>query len=129
MRIVELDDELLVEVIEILSRCSCRRIMSCSEQETKKVLLLEPQYSWPASCFIVRIQHLGDRLRRDLCIDRLEVVAGVEGCEVELLRRLGAPQPEPVGRVHAIAKDRHVPGGTAHEFSGEPTGRAGDDCR
>ena len=71
--------------------------MSCSEHETKKYCCCEPQLLAGLG-LVVRIEHLGDRLRRDLLVDGAVVVADVERVEVERLGRLGLPQPQHVGR-------------------------------
>jgi hypothetical protein len=59
---------------------------------------------------VVGVQHLGDRLRGDLVLDRLVVVAGVEGVQRERLDGARAPQRQHVARVDAVTLDGRVVG-------------------
>src|SRR5208337_120322 len=71
----------------------------------QEILLLEPQL--PASLGAVAgVQHLGEVLRAHLRLDGLRVAAGVEQAQVERLPAgPGAPQPEDVDRLGAVARD------------------------
>ncbi len=81
----------------------------CSEHDTKKILLQEPQ---PLALFglVVGVEHLGDGRGADLVHDRSVVVAGVERLQRERLDRPGGPQRQHVARVHPVPLDRGVVG-------------------
>ena len=86
----------------------------------KKVLLLKPQAA-PLIGAVVGIEHLGDRLRADLLFHRPVVIADVEGMEVEGFGRIGAPEPQPITGVDAIAQHGHIMGNADGLFIGNPT--------
>jgi hypothetical protein len=89
--------------------------MSCSEHETKKYCCSS------RSCrLVVRVEHLGDGLRRHLLVNRPVVVAVVEGLEVERLRGLCAPEAQQVGVRRTIAGDRSVVGHAGHHVPRDP---------
>ena len=101
MGVVELDGELLRKVLQAARcRAACRRIMSWSEQETKK-------YCWrsrsalPASGSSLGYSTLLMFCAVDHVVDGAVVVAHVEGLQVERLAGLGLPQPE---QVHVAAR-------------------------
>ena len=95
---------------------------SCSEQDTKKYCCSR-RSRLPASGSSFGIEHLGDGLRDDLVLDRLVVVAGVEGLQVERLDGPRAPQRQHVAGVHAVALDRRVVGDALEHPSAAPSGR------
>jgi hypothetical protein len=66
--------------------------------------------------------NLGDRLRGDLVLDRLVVVAGVEGFQRERLDGPRAPQREHVAGVDAVALDGRVVGDTFQQPTRHPPG-------
>ena len=99
------------------------RIMSCSEQETKK-------YCWASrSCFpyvrlVIGVEHLSDGLGADLLVDGPEVVPYVEGGKIERFSRLRLPEPKEVSRVHPVSQNGRVVGDpldTRRESSGPGT--------
>ena len=67
---------------------------------------------------VVRIEHLRDRLRLHLVLDRAVVVAVVERREVERLDGLGFPQAQRVAGADAVAEDRRVVGDARTSVSG-----------
>ena len=76
-------------------------------------LLAEPQ-PFALLELIVGVEHLGEGFRLHLAQDGAGVVAGIEGGEIEGIRRRRRPQPQGVGRVHAEAEDRCVVGHADH---------------
>ena len=75
----------------------------------KENLLTEPQ---PLALFqfVVGIEHLGEGFRLHLLQHGPGVIPGIERGKVKGIRGLGSPEPQGVGRVHAIAQDRGVIG-------------------
>jgi hypothetical protein len=82
----------------------------CSEQPLARLRL------------VVGVEHLGDRLGRDLVLDRLVVVAGVEGFQRERFDGPRAPQRQHVAGVDAVTLDGRVVGGALQQSARHPTG-------
>ena len=85
-------------------------------------VLLEQTQPLARLRLVVGVQHLGDRLRGDLVLDCLVVVAGVEGCQRERLDGPGAPQRQHVAGVDAVALDGRVVGDAFQHSSRHPPG-------
>ena len=68
----------------------------------------------------VRVEHHRDLFRLGLGRHRVRVAARVELVEIEGVGRLGAPEPERVHAIVAIARDRHVEGNGEHVVSIDP---------
>ena len=97
-------------------------MMSRSEQETRKYCCLS-RSSRPAWRAVAGVQHLGEVLRAHLRLDGLRVAAGVKQAQVErLMAGPGAPQPEDVDCLGAVARDQHVAGLAAHHLARHPAG-------
>ena len=109
MGVVELHRELFVEAAQgqALGAHDAQHVLQRGADE--EVLLLEPQLL-ALQGFVVGVEDFGDVLQHRLAVDRAEVVAVVEAVEVEGFRRLGAPQPQGVGGVAAVAQDGRVVG-------------------
>ena len=75
----------------------------------EEVLLLESE-DLAQILGVVGVEHLAYVLGLDLVAHSLGVVAHVELFEAELFLGLGAPEPEGVDRLSAVADDRHVIG-------------------
>lgn len=73
----------------------------------EEVLLEEPQ-ALARLRLVVRVQHLGDCLGRDLVLNGLVVVAGVESLQCERLNGPCAPQRQHVAGVDSVTLDRRV---------------------
>ena len=120
--VVELDDDLVRESLPVAVAEPEPADDVPQRAADQEILLLEPQL--PAGLGAVAgVQHLGQVLRAHLRLDGLRVVAGVEQAQIERLRAgPGAPQPEDVDRLGAIARDQHVAGLAAHHLGWQPAG-------
>ena len=93
--------------------------MSCSEHDTKKILLRQPQL-FSGFGLVVRIQHFRDGFGCDLLVHGAVVVADVERVEVERLGGFRFPQPQQVRGGHPITRYRGVVGDALDHPLGEP---------
>ena len=120
--VVELDDDLVRERLPVAVAEPEPADDVPQRAADQEILLLEPQF--PAGLGAVAgIQHLGEVLRAHLRLDRLGVPAGVEQAQVErLMAGPGAPQPEDVDRLGAVARDQHVAGLAPHHLRWQPAG-------
>jgi hypothetical protein len=87
----------------------------------EEVLLEQPQ-PLTRVWLVIGVQHLGDRLRGDLVLDGLVVVAGVEGFQRERLDGPRAPQRQHVAGVDAVTLDGRVVGDTFQQPTWHPPG-------
>ena len=109
VRVVELDGHLvgqLVPALVVLDEAPHDVLQRRADEE---VLLPEPQLT-AARRAIVRIEHLRQVLRLVLLLDGLDVVPLVEVPKVEVLRRLGRPEPHVVDRARVVTRHRRVEG-------------------
>jgi len=113
MGVVELHRELAVELLhrQALALEDAEHVLQGAAH--KEDLLAEPQ-ALALVEFVVGVEHLGEGFRLHLAQHGLGVVAGVEGGEVEGIRRRRRPEPQGVGRAHATAEDRRVVGDADH---------------
>ncbi len=80
----------------------------------QKVLLDEPQVA-AAGSGIVRVKNAGQHLGGDLLVDGVEEIAAAELQEIEILVGGGAPEPERVDGLPAVADDRPIIGNSAQD--------------
>src|SRR5439155_21228848 len=73
----------------------------------EEILLDEAQFA-AGGGRLAGIEDFGDRLRLNLVLDGLEVVALVEDADVELVRGAGGIETQIVDRLAAVAGDEHV---------------------
>ena len=120
--VVELDDDLVRERLPVAVAEPEPADDVPQRTGDQEILLLEPQF--PARLGAVAgVQHLGEVLRAHLRLDRLGVAAGVEQAQVERLPAgPGAPQPQDVDRLGAVARDQHVAGLAPHHLGRHPAG-------
>ena len=110
VRIVRVDADMLREVFpgigaEVALIGVKDRLQACRDEE---VLLLEAQKT-SMLARIVRVEDRGDGLDIGAELERLGIVAGIEGIEIEVRRmRLCAPDAELVHAGAAEADDRHI---------------------
>jgi hypothetical protein len=116
--VVELHRELAVELgdRDPLAGQDAEHVLQGAGDEED--LLAEPQ-ALALLQLIVGIEHLGEGFRLHLVQHGPGVVAGIEGGEVEGVRRLGRPQPQGVGGVDAVAQDRGVVGDADHGLAAD----------
>ena len=86
-----------------------RRMRSSSEAEAKKYSCLQPQFLAGRSR-VAGVENLGDRLGPDRFGKRADIVAGVEGFELERVGRPRRPQAQRVDMPAAPADDRRIVG-------------------
>ena len=122
MGVVELDDDLVGERLPVAVAEPEPADDVPQRAGDQEILLLEPQL--PAGFrAVARVEHLGEVLRAHLRLDGLRVAAGVEEVQVERLPAgPGAPQPEDVDRLGAVARDEHVAGFGPHRLGRHPAG-------
>ena len=122
MGVVELDDDLVGECLPVAVAEPEPPDDVPQRAADQEVLLLEPQFAAGFGA-VTRVEHLGEVLRAHLRLDGLGVLAGVEQVQVERLRPgPGAPQPEDVDRLGAVARDQHVAGLGSHRLARHPAG-------
>ena len=113
MGVIELYGELGVEVAgtEPLAAQDAEHVLQRAAHEED--LLAQPQ---PLALieFVVGVENLAEGLALHLGQHGPGVVTGVEGGEVEGFRRHRRPQPQGVGRAHAVAGNRRVVGDADH---------------
>ena len=85
----------------------------------KEVLLLQPQTAALVGA-VVGIKHLGEGFAAHFLLHGAVVIADVEGVEIEALRGIGSPQPQPVAGVDSVAQHRHVVGHTDGVLGRDP---------
>ena len=117
--VVELHREVLVEVVQVrvLDQVQADHVLQGAGDEE---ILLPQAQRLALELLVVGIENLGDVLGLDLLRHRAEVVAHVEVGEIEALRRLGAPQPQGVDRVHPVAGNRRVVGDAPDHHARRP---------
>ncbi|MNM92764.1 hypothetical protein D3C81_1051080 [compost metagenome] len=117
--VVQLYRELLVEARDrqALGGEQAQHVLQRAGHE--EVLLLQPQLLALLG-FVIGVEHLGKVLRRHFLVHRAQVIAPVEGVEVERLGGLRAPQPQRVDRVDPVAEDRRVERHPHHRLGRHP---------
>ena len=120
--VVELDDDLVRERLPVAVTEPEPADDVPQRAGNQEILLLQPQL--PAGLgTVARVEHLGEVLRAHLRLDGLRVAACVEQAQVEgLPAGPGAPQPQDVDGLGAVARDQHVAGLAAHHLPRHPAG-------
>ncbi len=108
MRIVELNAVLrreVADVVAVMIGVVAQHVLQAGR--CQEILLPQPQF---VTLFVRRIgvQHHGDVFGQVLRLDRVEVTAGIEFLEVELVRRRGRPQAQRIDDAVLIARDRDI---------------------
>ena len=114
MGVVELDRGLLGEIVPILIAPPEASDDVLERAGDEEILLDEAEFL-AALGVVIGIEHLGNGLARVLVVHRLVVAAAVEGLEVEILRRLGGPEPQEVHGRRPVTRNGNVVG-NADEF-------------
>ncbi len=116
MGVVELDRHLLGEAGEVVvvAQVAVQDVLQRGGNE--EVLLLQPQFL-AVLALVVGVENLRESLGKGLAAHRLNVVALVEGVEVELPRRPRRPQAQVPHRRRREARNRVVEG-HRHDFLG-----------
>ncbi len=109
MGVVELDRDLVRQRVETVVHLPVAVQDVLQRGAHKQVLLLQAQHAAVGGA-VVRVEHLGEIFGGILVLDRPDIVARVEGAQVEVARRLGRPQPQIVHGVGAVAGDGRVVG-------------------
>ncbi len=116
--VVQLEDITLVEIAQIVSRRQEAEDV-LDRAGDKEILLSQPEF-FPLRGSVVRVKHLRDRFRRDLLLHRVDIVARIEGAQVELLRGSRSPEPERVHHLGVISGHQNVVGNADHLLARNP---------
>ena len=121
MGVVELNGDLLRELVPVVVAPAEPADDILEGAGHEEILLDETQFL-PALRAIVRIEHFGDGLTGVLVAHRFLVTAAVESLEIEILSRLGGPEPEKIHGRRPVSWNRNVVRNT-HQFPGSrPSG-------
>ena len=120
VRVVELDDDGVLEVLEVVSCVPEARENVLKRGGDEEILLFETELL-ALVVVVVRVEHAGDVLVQAGLEVGADVVSLVELREVESVERFGGPQAERVHGVVAVAWDRGVVGHGLHVLRVDPS--------
>ncbi len=122
VRVVQVDRHLLGQRVQrtVLEQMPADDVLD--RRAGEEVLLAQPQLA-PGRRAVVRVKHPGDVLELVLHLGSTLVVATVEGVQVDVLRRGGAPQSQRADFARTVPRHHHVVGFGADLGSRHPARR------
>ena len=117
--VVEVDADLGAELVKraVLAQVAAQQVLHAGAD--KEVLLVQAQFA-PRGRGVVGVEHARHVFRLVLALHRRQVIAAVEGIEVDLFGGLGRPQAQRVGGLGAVTRNDGVVGHGAHVVAVHP---------